>query len=133
MNTQERTDFGNMSNSQQMNFHQMMKGQPAGGPSADKTKKLPDSLNKMLGQMNTQERTDFGHLSNSQQMNFHQMIKANQGQKGESSSNISSSLEKFRQKNQQGKPPLVPKVTRIDSNASSLQEFAKKKSEYLYL
>jgi hypothetical protein len=30
MNTQERTDFGNMSNSQQMNFHQMMKGQPAG-------------------------------------------------------------------------------------------------------
>jgi hypothetical protein len=26
MNTQERTDFGNMSNSQQLNFHQMMKG-----------------------------------------------------------------------------------------------------------
>jgi hypothetical protein len=55
----------------------------------------------------------------------------NQGQTGQSSSHLSSSLEKFRQKNQQGKPPLVPKVTRIDSNASSLQEFAKKKSEYL--
>jgi hypothetical protein len=67
-----------MSNSQQMNFHQMMKGQPADGPSADKPKKLPDSLNKMLGQMNTQERTDFGKLSNSQQLNFHQMMKGDQ-------------------------------------------------------
>jgi uncharacterized protein YheU (UPF0270 family) len=69
MNTRELTDISALPVDNMLEFHQQMK-QTQGG-----NKKLPDSLNKMLGQMNTQERTDFGNMSNSQQMNFHQMMK----------------------------------------------------------
>jgi hypothetical protein len=72
MNTMQRNDFAEMTRTDQLDFHNLLKQNPS-------KPELPSSLQKFVqNKMNTEERADFQGMSQTGQLAFHEAVKQKQ-------------------------------------------------------